>query len=61
MRQAGCYFVQGYYTGYPMDVRQFEALLQDGGTVDLTRPAEPPSYYRRQPQEADTPAGVQPR
>jgi len=63
VRQAGCHFVQGYYTGYPMDVRQFEAFLRGGAAVDLTRPAEPPSHQQpayRQPTVADAPATVQP-
>jgi diguanylate cyclase (GGDEF)-like protein len=59
VRLAGCNVVQGHYTGYPMDVRQFEAFLRGGAAVDLTGPADRPPA-RRQPAKADAPAAVQP-
>jgi diguanylate cyclase (GGDEF)-like protein len=55
VRLAGCDSVQGYFTGYPMDVRHFEDFLRAGGTVDLTRQAAPPAH---RPELADPePAG----
>jgi EAL domain-containing protein (putative c-di-GMP-specific phosphodiesterase class I) len=41
VRLAGCDLVQGYYTGYPMEARQFEAFLRAGTAVDLTKPGDP--------------------
>jgi diguanylate cyclase (GGDEF)-like protein/PAS domain S-box-containing protein len=66
VRLAGCDSTQGYYTGYPMDARQFEAFLRAGAAVDLTRPADRPSHQqpgRRQlaEVEAGEPAAMQPR
>jgi diguanylate cyclase (GGDEF)-like protein len=45
VRLAGCDSVQGYFTGYPMEARQFEMFIRAGGTADLTRQAARPAYH----------------